>query len=110
MKTFKSMPQVPPELDPNTDEMEAFRRSLTEGDEAVIYSTDYGVKLCVLTTVLSTKRGRIYTKDEVGSQGNGRGAPNSWFMKSGLSCNAPTGQASLIMFSEAIRPLILKGF
>jgi len=103
--------------DPSTlqseEDAEGYRRSLKEGDTVAIRTT-YGQSLkFTLSTVTSTKRGRVYTNEDPNALdvdgGHGRGSINSWFMKSGKNCNAPTGQASLVKPTDEVLDFISKG-
>lgn len=92
------------------EDAEGYRRSLKEGDTAAIRTTYGGFLEFTLRTVTGTKRGRVYTTENQDTcEGRGRGSIDSWFMKSGKNCNAPTGQASLVTPSVEVLDFISKG-
>ena len=103
--------------DPSTlqseEDAEGYRRSLKEGDTVAIRTTYCHSLKFTLSIVTSTKRGRVYTNEDPNALdvdgGRGRGSINSWFMKSGKNCKAPTGQASLVKPTDEVLDFISKG-
>jgi hypothetical protein len=116
MKTMKKQPYTPNDLkgprsslilsqgyqrpgDPSADQTRVqiadYYREAKEGDPAVIRETYAGRLWFIVTTVTNSnpKSGRVYLKDTPQSGY----ANNGFYMKSGKSCFAPTGQSSIVM-------------
>ncbi|WP_170416198.1 hypothetical protein [Ruegeria atlantica] len=89
MKTRK----VDPSSTQTKYEIEQYLRSVNEGDEVVIRSTQGGLLDLKVTKVTGTKpsAGRLYTEHSGGWGGT------AWYAKSGKNCYAPKAQSNLVI-------------
>jgi hypothetical protein len=80
------------------EEIERYYRNVKIGDLAAIRSAQYGRLEIKITTVsdINPQIGRIYLSDAVVWGGV------AYFMESGKSCYAPSGQSSLVVPNEKI--------
>ncbi len=93
-------------LDPSATQpptqIEAYLCGVAVGDEVAIRSTCHRVLSFVIAKVLGTKLSadRLYTDRAPGWSGA------AWDIKSGKSCSAPAGPATLVVPTEAVREFI----
>jgi hypothetical protein len=87
-----------PDNDQTAEQLEAYYRNVKPGDVAVIRCTQGSVLRYLLDKVTETnpKKGRVYV--EKGDAWAGQG----FYMKSGKSTEAPTGQSNLVVPTEEV--------
>ncbi|MBR0879341.1 hypothetical protein ABIF65_002175 [Bradyrhizobium japonicum] len=75
----------------NQEQVENYYRGVKAADTAVIRATQGNMLRYHLAKVIETKKGRVYVE-----QGDPWGGER-WYMKSGKSCDHPTGQSNLVV-------------
>lgn len=94
MKTRK----VDPSSKQTKCEIEQYLRSVNEGDQVVIRSTQGGLLELRITQVtgFNPSKGRLYTEHSGGWGGT------AWYAKSGKNCLSPKGQSTLVIPTKEV--------